>query len=69
MKDVKEVRKLFRCLNCGFIFKNPKMIFRSPVPPGEPILIDRRALYVPACPKCGSDAIVPISTPIKNEVG
>jgi len=49
---------MYRCLNCGFLFRNPKMTWRSPVPPGEPILIDRRALYCPVCPRCGSDAIV-----------
>ncbi|MEM3622795.1 MAG: hypothetical protein QXR76_03375 [Candidatus Bathyarchaeia archaeon] len=52
--------KVFKCLNCGFKFKTPKIVWRvKSFNPGVVLLIDRRALYYPlkVCPKCMSDAI------------
>lgn len=52
--------ELYRCLNCGFIFKRPvvKWVPRS-LNPGKAWAIAPDAMYVPVevCPKCGSDAI------------
>ena len=50
---------MFKCLNCGFIFKNPDYKQRS-LPKGAIYAIDPRALNIPVCPKCGSDAIVEV---------
>jgi len=50
---------VFKCLNCGFKFVNPGWRYRESQ---SPILaIDPRALRVPCCPKCRSDAIKEIS--------
>ena len=52
--------KVFKCLNCGFVFKTPKIIYvEKPTNPGVIQAIAREALYMPkqVCPKCESDAI------------
>jgi len=52
--------KAYRCLNCGFVFRNPKVVYRQrALNPGRVWAIARAALYVPiaVCPKCESDAI------------
>jgi len=46
---------MFKCLNCGFVFKNPEYK-RKPIPKRE-MYIERVAEEVAVCPKCGSDAI------------
>jgi len=47
---------MFQCLNCGFKFRYPAYKTK-PLPIGGTWVIDPRALNIPACPKCGSDAI------------
>lgn len=53
--------KIYRCMNCGFIFKTPEIKWkhRDDLNPGRIYAIDPEALYKPqpVCPKCGSDAI------------
>jgi len=52
---------MMKCLNCGFIFRVPKIDYeRAPLNPGVLYAIAREALYRPkmVCPRCGSDAIV-----------
>jgi len=60
--------KLYKCLNCGFKFKKPKIkwIPRDDLIPGKLYAIAPEALYNPVavCPNCGSDAIVEIALPI-----
>ena len=57
--------RLYKCLNCGFIFRQPEVVYKMrPINPGTTYLaIDTRALYygVYTCPRCGSDAIEPIT--------
>jgi len=51
---------MYRCLNCGFKFNNPEVVWRkTPLNPGGLWAIDPKALYysTQVCPKCGSDAI------------
>jgi len=61
--DVSEVGgvKVFKCLNCGFIFKTPKIEWsgRDDLNPRKLYAIAPEALYIPrqVCPKCGSDAL------------
>ena len=56
--------KVFRCLNCGFVFKTPeiKWVPRGDLNPGKLYAIAPEALYVPmaVCPRCKSDAIVEV---------
>jgi len=54
---------MFKCLNCGFTFKTPKIAWRQKtINPGTVLCIDPRALYypIPVCPICDSDAIISI---------
>ena len=51
---------LYKCLNCGFVFREPVVKWRqTPLNPGRVYAIAREALYYPVhvCPRCGSDAI------------
>jgi len=60
---------LYKCLNCGFVFRTPKIVYRQKaLNPGEVYAIDMRALYYPlaVCPRCGSDAIKRIKEPEKD---
>jgi len=63
--------KLYKCLNCGFIFKQPvvKYVQRA-LNPGKLWAIAREALYYPVavCPRCGSDAIVQVTKEVEDEV-
>lgn len=55
---------LYKCLNCGFIFRQPIVKWRQrALNPGRIYAIAMEALYYPmyVCPKCGSDAIKEIS--------
>ena len=56
--------KVYKCLNCGFVFKEPKVVFRPiPAPPYTPILHTNPYYPVYVCPKCGSDAIKEVELP------
>jgi len=47
---------MLRCLNCGFKFIHPEYK-QKPLPIGGAWAIDPRALNIPVCPKCKSDAL------------
>ena len=63
--------KVFKCLNCGFVFREPKVEWRQrSLNPGALWAIAREAMYYPVqvCPRCGSDAITEVELD-KEKVG
>ena len=64
--------KVFKCLNCGFIFKEPKVEWRQkPLNPGVLWAIAGEVMYYPVqvCPRCGNDAITEVDVMDKDVAG
>ena len=58
--------KGYVCKNCGFKFREPKVIYRGvPLNPGALVAIHPSVLYysIEVCPNCGSDLIQEIMVP------